>query len=187
MRRVTILAVVLFGIGWLAGPAAATGAFQWSVQSTRIKSGWMDNGRAVEGFRSEYYLYYGNRETLEEERTRNAEHVFSCLYLLHPDPQVSVPFPAPHRWYAGTRRARYLSPETRALFDEDVWQAIPEEIKAVLEAFGIDDPDLLLIWYDTHTRSVQVFFHPRYNEDRGFYLRQLDIVRQYFAHPRLPA
>jgi hypothetical protein len=168
----------------LAGPAAATGGFQWSLQSTRIKTGWMEEGRAVERFRSEYYLYYGNQETLEAERARNAEHVFSCLYLLHPDGQAAVPFEAPHRWYVGTRRARFLSPETRALFDEDVWRAIPAEVKEVLDAFGLDDPELLMVWYDTHTRSVQVFFHPRYNENQDYYLKKLGIVTEYFAHPR---
>jgi hypothetical protein len=188
MKATSVLvgSIVFFWLS-LAGLAAAAQQMHWSVQSTTIKTQYNENGKLVEKYREEYYLYYGSQETLDTEKKLNAEHVFSCFYLLHPGPEVTMPFAAPHRWYIGTRLSRRLSPPNRALFDEEIWQQIPGEVKSVLNAFGIDNPDLLLVWYDRHTGSIQVFFHPRYDEDQDFYRRKLGIITEYSSHPKSSA
>ena len=169
------------------GTAALPPGMAWSVQSTTIKIQHHEDGRLVEGIRDEYYLYFGNQQSLDTEKALGAEHVFSSIYLIHPGPEVSMPFDAPHRWYLGTRRSRRLSLPVQPLFDEQVWNRVPAEVKSVLGAFGVDDPELLSIWYDRHTGSVQVFFHPRHNQDLEFYRKKLGVLKAYLLHPKLAA
>jgi hypothetical protein len=170
-----------------SGAAAAPPGMDWSVQSTTIKTRYSDDGKPIEIFREEYYLYFGNQQSLDTEKALNAEHVFSSIYLIHPGPEVSMPFDAPHRWYLGTRLSRRLSPPVVPLFDEEIWRQVPVEIKSLLGAFGVDDPELLSIWYDRHTGSIQVFFHPRHNQDHEYYRKKLEVLKEYLLHPKLPA
>ena len=185
MKAKAILTFTLLFFLSLETLAAVPDEMHWSVQSTTIKTRSSQNGRLVEILRDEYYLYYGNQETLDTEKTLNSQHVFSCLYLIHPGPEVKMPFEAPHRWYVGIRVSRRLSPPTVPLFDQAIWNGVPGEVKSVLGAFGVDDPELLLIWYDRHTGSVQVFFHPRYDEDQDYYRNKLEIISDYLSHPKV--
>jgi len=185
MRSIIIFICTFVLILFLSGQAANPDDMYWSVQATTIKVRYRENDKLIEKFHNEYYLYYGNQETLEREKTLSEKRLFSCFYLIHPGPDVEMPFEAPHRWYIRIRLRGHRSPEPRALFDKEIWTLIPQKVKYVLDAFGVENPDLLLIWCDTFTGTIQVFFHPRYDEDQGYYLKMLDIVNTYFSESKI--
>jgi len=184
MKRIVILICMFIFLFSISGQSVFSDEMYWSVQSTTIKVLYREKGKLVEEFHEEYYLYYGNQNTLYREKTLSGQRIFSCFYLIHPGPDVEMPFEAPHRWYVRIRLRGYLSPKARALFDEEIWTNIPQKVKYVLDAFSVDNPDLFLIWCDTLTGSIQVFFHPRYDEDRQYYLKMLEIINTYFLQPK---
>lgn len=185
MSKITIFICVSILLIFLLEQEANSNDMYWSVQATTIKVRYRENDKLIEKFHDEYYLYYGNKETLDREKTLSGKRIFSCFYLIHPGLDVEMPFEAPHRWYIRIRIRGHRSPEPRALFDKEIWTLIPEKVKQVLDAFGVENPDLLLIWCDTLTGTIQVFFHPRYNEDHGYYLKMLDIINTYFSEPKV--
>jgi len=77
----TFLLNLLLSISY---PVTASDVMYWSVQSTTIKVLYRENGKLMEKFHDEYYLYYGNQYTLQREKTMSGKRIFSCFYLIHP-------------------------------------------------------------------------------------------------------
>jgi len=181
MKRLLLFLFIPLPFLFLAAYSNSLDDMHWSVRAIRVKIGYQEGGKSVERFCDEYYLYYGNRKTQQTEKMRSQVRIFYSLFLTHRtfDSQNSVE--APHSWYIQYRRSRHLTPQAQALYDEEIWSRIPDTIKNTIEAFGADDPDLLLVTYDIHTGSIKVFFHPRYKYNREFYEQKVKIVSENFT------
>jgi len=126
MRTIIIFISAFVLMLFLSEQAADSNEMYWSVQATTIKVRYREDDRLVEKFHNEYYLYYGNEETLEREKILSEKRLFSCFYLIHPGSDVEMPFEAPHRWYITTRLKGHRSSEPGALFDKEIWSLIPQ-------------------------------------------------------------
>jgi len=121
--------------------------------------------------RSSYCLYVGSEAAYERDMSSLGET--GSLWLVHPASRA--------RWYAscsspgGCGGIFGLKP----LLEEAVWHAIPAPVQHVLDAVGVDDPDLVLISYRVSSGSVYVYFNTRHDHDEEFYLGKLSMLRRY--------
>jgi hypothetical protein len=95
------------------------------------------------------------------------------LWLVHPVRD--------RRWYVacagveGCGAVGGLEP----LLEQRVWRAIPAPVQRVLDALGVDDPDLVVISCRLNTGSVYIYFNTAYVQDLGFYQRKLALLKRY--------
>lgn len=181
MKRALYLPIICCLLFAAATNAIAADDMHWSVQSMKIKIGYQKDGKPVERFRDEYYLYYGNSVTQQTETVMSEQRLFYELYLIHRTSDDLYPASAPHGWYIKYRRSKHLSPRAEALYDEEIWKRIPDTIKNTIGAFGADDPNLMLVSYDIHTHSIKVFFHPKYKDNLKFHEQKLQAVARHFT------
>jgi hypothetical protein len=65
------------------------------------------------------------------------------------------------------------------LLEERVWRAIPASVQRVLDALGVDDPDLVVVSFRLNTGSKYIYFNAAHAHDLGFYQQKLALLKQY--------
>jgi hypothetical protein len=128
-----------------------------------------------------YCLYLGDEDTDRIDEESGRAHSQQNLMLLHPVPEIAArmnPQP-PHRWYAKCLNGSLRSDTSTPLLVESTWKEIPTYVRHILVALGIDDPDLILVSFQVLSGSISVYYNPRYQRDRAFYERKLNILQDY--------
>jgi len=183
MRRIlfSLLALLfLFGLG--SGLFAQKDAYRWYVRTIELKvTFWEDDEQKTE-YREEYLLYFGNEKTLEVEAQLARSRMGFGAMVFHPIPEVteSMSFQAPERWYVQPYdHSKHDSPKLYPLFEDRVWNNMPQNIKLIIMALDYKDDDLILIHMRGNTGSISICYHPKFDEDKEFYGAKLEQLLDY--------
>lgn len=150
--------------------------YTWQVAPIEIHKYYTDdNGVHQKETYYEYMLYYGNEETRKAEEYLWRSHQESVIYFMH----CSIDWEPenvedPHQWYRHWHDGIYGTSPWYSVFDEKSWEKIPQILKDIFLILDYNDPDLILIGLDLKTKTIRIHYHPKYDEDKGFYDRKLE-------------
>ena len=163
-------------------------AFVESYKVTVYSYSYVDGeGKTEINEYTEYYLTISNEEAREKDSTLAYSHIVHSIYLLHPVQEVyntffSKSFERWHYLYQKSFGPHVLDTDFLPLLIYPTWKVLPHVIKHVLRAFGVGDPDLLLISYGIETGTVKILFHPETSRDKGYYEKKLKVLLDYFSN-----
>ena len=131
-----------------------------------------------------YCLYLGTDETRALDLVDDG---LSNISLVHPVPAVAarIKEKAPNRWYASyvDETAGVVRTGLAPLFSDTVWRTIPAPLLHIVAAFGLNDPDLILISENLQSGGVSIYFDPSHDSDKAYYMAKLGLLSAYLeAH-----
>jgi len=156
--------------------------FSYKVSTTRISiSGEKDIETTTE-----YLIYFGTKETAEQQSVNEQYGIMVKMTLLHPIPSVenslvnsyNITKKDKHRWYVLFMNSIKKMMATGPLFECSVWQFVPQLIKHILIAFH-KDTDLVVIIYDYATETTSLIFHPDFAEDKAYHEQKYNNLVKY--------
>jgi len=170
----------LFGLG--SGLLAQEEAYRWYVRTMEIKVTFWEDGEQTTEYHEEYCLYFGNEKALETEaQLARSRRGFGAM-VFHPVPKVAedMSFQAPERWYVQPYDySKRGTPKLYPLFEDRVWNNMPQDFKLVIMALDYKDDNLILIHMRGYTGTITICYHPRFEEDKKFYEAKLEQLLNY--------
>ena len=162
--------------------AQENSGYYFEVLTTQIKTITFEDGEQQTSMRDEYFIYYGNEESREEDERLARMGMMAFSMLIHPVPSVAknMQFQAPKRWYVNFMDSRLRINTLVSLADKNAWDTAPQIVKHILKALSVNDPNLMIINYRTYTHSISILYHPKFDENRTFYEMKLRRINRYF-------
>jgi hypothetical protein len=144
--------------------------------------------QTVEEFK-EYYIRISNEGATEQDRYMFFSGMVNEVVLLHPVRKVEEglferAYKRWHYFYLKAIRSFLIARDSGAVLEYSRWKKIPQILKHILFLFGFDNDDLIYIGYRVETGSVNIIFHPKYSQNREYYLEKLVLLQEYFANNR---
>ena len=135
----------------------------------------------------EYYLYIGNETTRIVDDYLSGSGFKYSVTLFHPLPEVAefmFSFPAHLRWYVVPENS-FEPPSPQGLmayevFTDQSWSNIAQGIKHTMFAFGVNNDNLMVIYFSFFTGSIKIYFHNQFASNLEYYERQERTLRAYF-------
>lgn len=175
-----LLALLLLLPAWISYPQDQQKP-QWSVESYTVTI-YKTGGDSPEQH-EEYYLYYGTDETKRLDRLYDNNRVKIGIYVYYVSPELDVNFEAPKRWYLQVFDSRKGFSKEYAVYDPEIWGALPGELKTLVQNVPIENTRVVLIYYSVLSQSIEVFYDPKYSQDKQFYKKTcLKIISRYVAN-----
>jgi hypothetical protein len=176
MKKRRLALILVFVSAMLSVDTAAHSqerSMEWQVKPIRIE---VHTSEGVE-IRYDYCLAYGNEEIFATDRKLAKRDCNRVAMIYQPVEEVEMPFEAIHGWYAQLYDMYFGWSEIKDLYNPEVYALVPDVIKLAMDRLGaLEDPDLILIIYNTFTESVRMYYHPKFNEDLEFYESKLQAL-----------
>ena len=156
--------------------------YKWYVKSYTVRVLSTDeNGNSSDLSHLEYLLYYGSKESEKIDELITMGQIGFGAMMFHPVPEVAadMKLQAPERWYIQVYNYQLEVSQVYKLFQKDIWDKIPPNIQHLIIALDFHDNELILVHFRGYTRSISIYYLPKYNRDVAFYKAKLKKLEKY--------